>query len=86
MKESHIRSLVKGISWRATGTLDTIVIAFIITGQITMALSIGAVEVFTKIILFYLHERLWGKITWGKNPDQKTTAPNSINDNPTNNL
>jgi uncharacterized membrane protein len=59
MKESHKRSAIKGISWRALGTMDTIVIAFFITGQLKWAISIGAIEVLTKIILFYLHERLW---------------------------
>lgn len=66
MNESHSRSLVKGITWRMTGTVDTIVIAWLITGNIPAALKIGAVEVITKIFLFYLHERVWGRISWGR--------------------
>jgi uncharacterized membrane protein len=66
MSEKHYRSIVKAISWRATGTLDTIVVAFIICGRLRVALSIGLVEVFTKITLYYLHERIWNKIPLGK--------------------
>jgi uncharacterized membrane protein len=64
--EHHFRSLAKAISWRATGTLDTIVVAGIITGRIKVALSIGLVELFTKICLYYLHERLWNRIPFGR--------------------
>lgn len=63
---THGRSLVKGISWRAIGTLDTIVIAYWITGAPLNAVAIGGFELFTKIVLFYLHERIWGKIWWGR--------------------
>lgn len=66
MAEKHYRSLIKATSWRVLGTLDTIVISFLITGQIKMAVSIGAVELFTKISLFYLHERLWNRISLGR--------------------
>lgn len=64
--EKHYRSLLKAICWRATGTLDTIVISFLVTGKIKLAVSIGFVEVFTKIGLFYLHERLWNNIPLGR--------------------
>ncbi|HWI56211.1 MAG TPA: DUF2061 domain-containing protein [Bacillota bacterium] len=66
MADQHHRSLLKAISWRATGTVDTIVISFLITGRIKLAVSIGFVEVFTKIGLYYLHERLWNKIPLGR--------------------
>lgn len=58
-KKSHLFSLYKAISWRIVGTLDTIFISFLITGKWNFAFSIGAVEVFTKIALFYLHDRAW---------------------------
>ncbi|WP_372746147.1 DUF2061 domain-containing protein [Lutibacter sp.] len=60
------RSIVKAISWRMVGTIDTIVISFFITGEIKMALSIGLVEVVTKMILYFFHERIWNLIKWGK--------------------
>jgi uncharacterized membrane protein len=62
-QESHVRSVVKGISWRIVGTIDTIIIATFWTGDYTKALQIGFTEVITKVILFYFHERLWMKAT-----------------------
>lgn len=59
--DSNAKSIFKTISWRIVGTIDTIVIAFIVTGEIGMAASIGSVEVFTKIILYYFHERFWNR-------------------------
>ena len=64
--DTHHRSLIKALTWRAIGTLDTILISFILTGKIKLALSIGAVELITKTILYYLHERIWNKIQFGK--------------------
>ena len=61
-----IRSILKAISWRIIGTMDTMVIAWLITGQLTMAISIGSIEVVTKMILYYGHERLWNAIKWKK--------------------
>lgn len=66
MKENRLRSLIKGITWRMLGTLDTIVISYILTGKIKVALSIGGVELFSKIALYYFHERVWEKINFGK--------------------
>lgn len=64
--ENATRSIVKAISWRIVGTIDTIVISFFITGHIKMALSIGMVEVITKMILYFFHERIWNLVKWGK--------------------
>ncbi len=64
--EKHYRSLLKALSWRLTGTLDTIFISFLVTGRIRLAVSIGFVELFTKIGLFYLHERIWTRIPLGQ--------------------
>lgn len=64
--EKPIRSIVKSISWRAVGTLDTILISWIVTGKIDTALSIGAIELITKMILYFFHERVWNTIKWGK--------------------
>ena len=65
-EEEHYRSLIKGISWRFFGTLDTIIIATFITGDYSKALKIGATELVTKVILFYFHERLWMRMTKSK--------------------
>jgi len=66
MTDRPSRSIAKAISWRATGTLDTIFISLLVTGKLKMALSIGFVELFTKIVLYYLHERAWNKISFGR--------------------
>ena len=65
-REAHSRSLAKAISWRATGTLDTFVISYLITGQLVLAGSIAGTELLTKIVLYYGHERVWAVIPWGR--------------------
>ncbi len=55
----HLFSFLKGVSWRVVGTIDTIIISYFVTGKIHLALSIGSIEVFTKIALFYFHDRAW---------------------------
>ncbi len=60
------RSLAKTISWRAIGTMDTILISWLITGKLTMAFSIGAIELITKMVLYFFHERIWNTIKWAK--------------------
>lgn len=66
MQEKAYRSVVKTISWRTIGTLDTVIISYFITGNLTMAASIGSIELFTKMVLYYFHERAWNKIPLGK--------------------
>ncbi len=66
MHEKSYRSLIKSITWRITGSLDTTIISYLLTGDIKVAISIGGIEIFTKIILYYIHERLWNKINFGK--------------------
>ena len=66
MHEKPYRSVVKTISWRTVGTLDTIIISYFITGSLVMAASIGSIEVITKMILYYFHERVWNKLSFGK--------------------
>lgn len=51
--------MAKAISWRVVGTLDTTILAWIITGSIELGAMIGGVEVITKTILYYFHERVW---------------------------
>ena len=66
MKDSNIRSFVKGVSWRLVGTIDTFILACIIFGEVRIAAPIAATEVFTKILLYYLHERIWNIVKWGR--------------------
>jgi len=58
---SYKRHIAKTVSWRIIGTLDTMILSGIITGSWEMGLAIGGVEVFTKMILYFLHERIWYK-------------------------
>jgi uncharacterized membrane protein len=66
MSDRHYRSLLKAVSWRATGTLDTILVSFLLTGKFRLAISIGCVEFFTKIGLYYVHERVWDRVPSGR--------------------
>ncbi len=66
--ESHARSIVKAISWRTLGTVDTFVISWFLTGRLTLAGSIAGLEFATKIAWYYLHERIWAMIQWGRTP------------------
>jgi uncharacterized membrane protein len=67
LNDSPTRSLAKAISWRVTGTADTFIISWLITGELALAGGIALTEVVTKIVLFWLHERVWNKVSWGKN-------------------
>ena len=64
--ERHSRSIVKAVSWRVLGTIDTILISWLISGELTIAFSIGTFELLTKTFLYYFHERMWSGIRWGK--------------------
>ena len=66
MNDTHIRSLAKAVSWRITGTIDTFIISWAITGELTLAGGIALTEVVTKIVLFWAHERFWNNLSWGK--------------------
>jgi uncharacterized membrane protein len=64
--EKPLRSILKTLSWRIVGTVDTIAISWLLTGEIETALAIGSVELVTKMILYFGHERLWNMISFGK--------------------
>lgn len=66
MREKPYRSIVKSISWRTIGTFDTMVVAWFVTGKLDFAVTIGGIELFTKMILYFLHERTWNRIKFGK--------------------
>ena len=81
MKEHHYRSVVKGATWRVCASLDTILLSYIFTGQISSALKIGAVEVVTKILLFYTHERIWMKLDWLRTRQVQPDGTTVVTDN-----
>lgn len=64
--ETKKRSILKAISWRTWATITTAVIVFIFTGKFALAVTVGLLEVFAKMALYFFHERLWHKISYGK--------------------
>ena len=73
--DTHSRSFAKALSWRLTGTIDTIVISLVVTGSIKLAATIGLTEVATKSLLYYLHERAWLIIPFGWKPPGPGNPP-----------
>ena len=65
MKVKKIRSVVKTISWRIVGTMDTMFLGWLITGDPLLGLKIGALELITKFVLYYIHERIWLRSKFG---------------------
>lgn len=63
--ESRKRHIAKTITWRLIGTLDTMILAWVISGDPLIGLKIGFAEVVTKMLLYYFHERFWYKINYG---------------------
>ena len=68
----HGFTLAKAVSWRFVGSLDTTFLSYLVTGNLTVSLSIGGTEFFTKILLFYIHERLWMRVGWARGPKPAT--------------
>ena len=64
--QSHKRHIAKTITWRIVGTIDTIILSWIISGDPMTGLKIGLAEVITKMLLYYFHERAWFKINLSK--------------------
>ncbi|HEY8003423.1 MAG TPA: DUF2061 domain-containing protein [Phenylobacterium sp.] len=64
--EAHSRSLIKAVSWRMLGSIDTFVLSYLVTGRLVFAASIASAETVTKLILFYGHERIWAAVPWGR--------------------
>ncbi|MCD6048339.1 MAG: Protein of unknown function rane [Gammaproteobacteria bacterium] len=64
--EKKQRSFLKALSWRVLATLTTFIISFFITGSILFASSISVIEFFGKMLLYYIHERAWEKVAYGK--------------------
>ena len=60
------RSLAKAVSWRATGSVDTFILAYLFTGQTKVAMAISGTEIITKIALYFVHERVWQRLPFGR--------------------
>ncbi len=64
--EKRSRSVVKTISWRTLGTIDTIIISWLVSGNVNFAVTIGGIELFTKMVLYFFHERAWNRSNFGR--------------------
>ncbi len=71
---ARIRSLIKSFSWRAVGSLDTFLLSLLVTGSAKYAFSIASIEAITKIVLYYVHERVWRLVSWGRLEAQPAPA------------
>ncbi|WP_434037246.1 DUF2061 domain-containing protein [Formosa sp. 4Alg 33] len=71
MDESNKRHIYKTITWRIVGTIDTMTLAWLISGDPLIGLKVGGAEVLTKMILYYLHEKAWYKINFGLDRDKR---------------
>ena len=66
MGESHIRSIIKALSWRVLATIITFLVSLIITGELKIAVEIGLADTVIKLGVYYTHERFWNRLTFGK--------------------
>ena len=67
----HKRSVIKAITWRAIATLTTMSLVYIFTGDLTLTGTVGVFDVALKLLFYYLHERTWNRIRWGRNDKNK---------------
>jgi len=72
-REPHVRSIAKAVSYRVLGTSLTVVSAWMLTSQWSVAAGLGLVDCVGKIVVFYLHERLWDRIDWGRSKPPEYT-------------
>ena len=66
MAESHLRSVVKAVTWRAGGTVVTFMVVFAVTRKVELAAQVGMLDTAVKIGAFYAHERIWNRLNFGK--------------------
>jgi len=59
------RHIAKTFTWRIVGTIDTMLLGWLISGNPLIGLKIGLLELITKMVLYYFHERIWYKSKFG---------------------
>ncbi|MHC4061521.1 MAG: DUF2061 domain-containing protein [Planctomycetota bacterium] len=64
--ESHCRSIAKAVTWRMGGTVVTFAVAWILTGNLSLSAGIGLLDTVIKVGAFYAHERMWNRVSFGK--------------------
>ncbi len=66
MDDKHRRSIAKAVSWRIIGTFITAFLIFAFTRKWGLSLGIGILDFTIKVFTYYLHERAWLVVRWGK--------------------
>lgn len=69
-RETPLRSLIKTMTWRLLATLTTVSLVWLMTGTLEMALSVGGMEFVAKLVLYFIHERAWQRLPWGRRPEE----------------
>jgi uncharacterized membrane protein len=64
-RTTHARAVAKAVTWRGIGSFDTFVLGWLITGNAVIGGSIAVLELLTKMVLYYFHERAWSRVAWG---------------------
>jgi len=70
-KVSYRRHILKTLTWRVVGTIDTMLLGWLVSGDPMVGITIGSFEVVTKMILYFIHERIWYKVDFGIKRDKK---------------
>lgn len=65
-RETNIRSIAKGFSWRLFATTTTVIIVYVFFGRLDLAIAAGIIETISKVLLYYAHEKIWQRVRWGK--------------------
>jgi uncharacterized membrane protein len=67
MQETTTRSLIKTVSWRITGSSATFLLSYAVSGNFAMAGTIAVAQIIVNTVLYYVHERVWNRISWQRN-------------------
>lgn len=64
--ETHVRSVAKAVSWRIVATLTTVLLVYLFTGNLVVSGGVGLTELLSKLLIYYVHERVWNAIGFGR--------------------
>ena len=64
--ETHVRSIAKAVSWRIVATLTTVLLVYVFTGNLLVSGGVGVTELLSKLLIYYVHERVWNAIGFGR--------------------
>jgi uncharacterized membrane protein len=67
MGDKAIRSIVKTFTWRFVATIITVFLVYLVTKEISLSIGVGILDLIYKLLFYYLHERTWNVVKWGKN-------------------